>query len=58
MEKKKYNLSSAKSEGLVAPIQLKLSKDNDFLFTGHGGHGGRVVTLAPPTSEAGVRFPA
>ena len=22
------------------------------------GHGGRVVTLLPPTSEAGVRFPA
>ena len=24
----------------------------------NGGHGGRVVTLSPPTSEAGVRFPA
>ena len=24
----------------------------------YGGHGGRVVTLLPPTSEAGVRFPA
>ena len=23
-----------------------------------GGHSGRVVTLSPPTSEAGVRFPA
>ena len=23
-----------------------------------GGHGGRVVTLSPPTSEAGVRSPA
>ena len=22
------------------------------------GHGGRVVTHSPPTSEAGVRFPA
>ena len=22
-----------------------------------GGHGGRVVTLSPPTSEAGVRSP-
>ena len=22
------------------------------------GHGGRVATLSPPTSEAGVRFPA
>ena len=23
-----------------------------------GGHGGRVVTLSPPISEAGVQFPA
>ena len=23
-----------------------------------GGHGGRVVTLSPPTSKAGVQFPA
>ena len=23
-----------------------------------GGHGGRVVTLSPPTCEAEVRFPA
>ena len=23
-----------------------------------GGHGGRVVTLLPPISETGVRFPA
>ena len=22
------------------------------------GHGGRVVTLSPPTSEVGVQFPA
>ena len=28
-----------------------------FLFFG-GGHGARVVTLSPPTSEAGVRLPA
>ena len=27
------------------------------LYT-YRGHGGRVVTLSPPTSEAGVRFPA
>ena len=26
------------------------------LFQKAGGHGGRVVTLSPPTSEAGVRF--
>ena len=24
----------------------------------YGGHGGRVVTLLPPTSEAGVRSPS
>ena len=29
-------------------------KNEVFIFTG-GGHGGRVVTLSPPTSEAGVR---
>ena len=32
-----------------------------FSFLYHifgGGHGGRVVTLLPPTSEAGVRFKA
>ena len=32
-------------------------KDHSIqLFT--GGHGGRVVTLSPPTSEAGVRSPS
>ena len=25
---------------------------------GVGGHSDRVVTLSPPTSEAGLRFPA
>ena len=25
-------------------------------FYDEGGHGGRVVALSPPTSEAGVRF--
>ena len=29
-----------------------------FFFFWGGGHGGRVVTLSPPTSEAGVGFPA
>ena len=29
-----------------------------FPGTISGGHGGRVVKLLPPTSEAGVRFPA
>ena len=27
-----------------------------YIFS--GGHGGRVVTLSPPTSEAGVRSPS
>ena len=31
---------------------------NIFFINFEGGHGGRVVTLLPPTSEAGVRFPA
>ena len=36
----------------------------DLIINVHGlhktswGQGGRVVTLLPPTSEAGVRFPA
>ena len=29
-----------------------------MFYTVNWGHGGRVVTLSPPTSEAGVRFPA
>ena len=29
-----------------------------LLLFSRGGHGGRVVTLSPPTSEAGVLFPA
>ena len=28
------------------------------LINRYCGHGGRVATLSPPTSEAGVRFPA
>ena len=30
----------------------------DDSLTRNRGHGGRVVTLWAPTSEAGVRFPA
>ena len=29
-----------------------------YVFRHFKGHGGRVVTLSPPTSEAGVRFTA
>ena len=38
---------------LLNLIQLKIIVKFTLLF---GGHGGRVVTLSPPTSEAGVRF--
>ena len=38
---------------------LKRDVKMTFRLTGGGGwQGGRVVTLSPPTSEAGVRFPA
>ena len=29
-----------------------------LFYTALRGHGGRVATLLPPTSEIGVRFPA
>ena len=31
MERKKYNLHSAKSDSVQIPIQLQLSEDNEFL---------------------------
>ena len=34
------------------------AKYRQILDTFNRGHGGRVVTLSPPTSEAGVRSPA
>ena len=30
----------------------------DTILAKKRGHGGRVVTLSPPTSETGVRFPS
>ena len=38
---------------------IKVNRINDFCTKTNtvGGHGGRVVTLSPPTSEAGVRSP-
>ena len=39
-------------------IEQKTVKKHQGLINPKGGHGGRVVTLSPPTSEAGVRFPA
>ena len=39
--------------------QINTNADPGFLITSiKRGHGGRVVTLSPPTSEAGFRFPA
>ena len=41
-------------------LPFRLNDKNQYLMFIRlmGGHGGRVVTLSPPTSEAGVRFPA
>ena len=36
---------------------MTLAEKKEIMNTGRG-HGGRVVTLLPLTSEAGVRFPA
>ena len=39
------------------PLQLHQELNMKF-HSLEGGHGGRVITLSPPTSEVGVRFPA
>ena len=39
-------------------LSLKVLQIANFSQINHWGHGGRVVTLSPPTSEAGVRSPA
>ena len=39
-------------------FRIAVNKLNPDLERLNGSHGGRVVTLSPPTSEAGVRFPA
>ena len=41
---------------LMRVALVLLSTVNSMFYT--RGHGGRVVTLSPPTSEAGVWFPA
>ena len=41
------------------PIEAQLAQNLvKFINSIIRGHGGRVVTLSPPTSEAGVRSPA
>ena len=47
-----------KSQQIFKEIAWNPIKLNQSIKTIQGGHGGRVVTLPPPTSEAGVRFPA
>ena len=42
---------------IVADIQ-QIFVTLNFILQPHRGHGGRVVTLSPPASEAGVWFPA
>ena len=37
----------------VNKLSLNIAKTSFMIFS--RGHGGRVVTLSPPTSEAGVR---
>ena len=37
--------------------QMRITKVKGAYNLPIGGHGGRVVTLSPPTSEAGVRSP-
>ena len=37
---------------------LKRAKSGDAATEDNRGHGGRVVTLSPPTSAAGVRSPS
>ena len=42
---------------IVADIE-QIFVNLNFILQPHRGNGCRVVTLSPPTSEAGVRFPA
>ena len=37
-------------------LHIKLLRQDRIYYV--RGHGGRVLTLPPPTSEAGVQFPA
>ena len=50
--KDKLNVSAVLEWGITEFNLLGLEFNVDL-----GGHGGRVVTLSPPTSEAGVRSP-
>ena len=42
----------------VGEVNNKIEELHVIPITLLRGHGGRVVTLPPPTSEAGVQFPA
>ena len=50
-------MSGDSLENVEDIVKQKSIKLNVFHMTTPGGHGGRVVTLSPPTSEAGVRSP-
>ena len=49
----KYFIKFLYCTGYLYSVQYLL-----VLLESNRGHGGRAVTLSPPTSEAGVRFPA
>ena len=49
------NLNNRGSDNRGSTVHMYL---NIVFNLSWGGHGGRVVTLSPPTSEAGFRFSA
>ena len=55
MEKKKYNLLSAKSDGVPTPIQLQSSEDQKFLKNmlevNSLGHAQQTLDLNPSHSD-------
>ena len=54
---KNYVHVSGKKQDLN-PSTVANKSETVFLHVNSWGHGGRVVTLSPPTSEAGVRSPS
>ena len=42
-------------KSLIVQVFIAFSS---YIERGGGGHGGRVVTLSPPTSQVGVQFTA
>ena len=52
--KRFYSTRASRVEGEV----LEVPQFIPYVYKSMRGHGGRVVTLSPPTSEAGVRSPS